>query len=77
LIDFPVQGWRGSAIQRHAEEVGIPAHSIVRSRTRVEKVTLPFANFGDVDGSDLMGIVWAAGPKTGTFILDLDNIRVE
>jgi hypothetical protein len=38
---------------------------------------LSFATFGDVDGSDLMGIVWAAGPKTGTFALDLDEIRIE
>jgi imidazolonepropionase-like amidohydrolase len=42
-----------------------------------KQFTLPFASFGDVDGSDLMGIVWAAGPKTGTFVLNLDNIRVE
>jgi len=42
-----------------------------------KQFTLPFAIFGDIDGSDLMGIVWAAGPKTGTFILDLDNIRIE
>jgi hypothetical protein len=30
-----------------------------------------------VDGSDIMGFVWAAGPKTGAFTLSLDNIRME
>ena len=39
--------------------------------------TMPFASFGGADGSDIMGIVWAAGPKAGAFVLELDNVRVE
>ena len=39
--------------------------------------TLSFAAFGDVDGSDIMAIAWAAGPKTGPFQLELDNIRLQ
>jgi hypothetical protein len=42
-----------------------------------KQFTMPFASFGGLDGSDVMAIVWAAGPKTGTFALTLDNIRVE
>jgi len=38
---------------------------------------MPFASFGDVDGSDLMGIIWAGGPTPGTFVFDPDNIRIE
>ena len=41
------------------------------------QITLPFSRFGDVDGSDIMAIVWAAGPKTGKFVLELDSIRLE
>ena len=41
-----------------------------------KQYTLSFASFG-VDGSDIMAIVWAAGPKTGTFEFELDNIRIE
>jgi hypothetical protein len=36
-----------------------------------------FTAFGDVDGSDIMAIAWAAGPKTGPFQLELDNIRLQ
>ena len=39
--------------------------------------TLTFAAFGDVDGIDIMAIAWAAGPKTGPFQLELDNIRLQ
>jgi imidazolonepropionase-like amidohydrolase len=42
-----------------------------------KQFTLPFASFGGIDGSDIMSIVWAAGPWTGTFEFRLDNIRVE
>jgi imidazolonepropionase-like amidohydrolase len=41
-----------------------------------KQFTLTFAAFGDVDGSDIMAIAWAAGPKTGPFQLELDNIRL-
>ena len=43
----------------------------------MKQVTLAFADFGDLDGSDIMGITWAAGPKTGPFQLELDNIRLQ
>ena len=39
--------------------------------------TLPFASFGGLDGSDTMGIVWTAGPKTGPFAFELDNVRLQ
>jgi imidazolonepropionase-like amidohydrolase len=42
-----------------------------------KQLTLPFASFGGLDGSDIMAIVWCAGPKTGTFEFELDNIRVQ
>jgi imidazolonepropionase-like amidohydrolase len=42
-----------------------------------KQVTLPFASFGDLDGSDIMAIVWSAGPKTGAFEFQLDNIRLQ
>jgi imidazolonepropionase-like amidohydrolase len=42
-----------------------------------KQFTLPFASFGGLDGSDIMAIVWAAGPKTGTFEFQLDNIRMQ
>jgi hypothetical protein len=41
-----------------------------------KQVTLTLASFG-VDGSDIMAFVWAAGPKTGKFVLGLDNIRLQ
>jgi imidazolonepropionase-like amidohydrolase len=42
-----------------------------------KQFTLPFAAFGDVDGSDIMAIAWTAGPKTGKFELELDSIRLQ
>ena len=42
-----------------------------------KQFTLTFAAFGDVDGIDIMAIAWAAGPKTGPFQLELDNIRLQ
>ena len=42
-----------------------------------KQITLPFAAFGDVDGSDIMAIAWTAGPKTGKFELELDSIRLQ
>jgi hypothetical protein len=42
-----------------------------------KQFTLTFASFGDLDGSDIMGIVWCAGPKTGTFAFQLDNVRLQ
>jgi len=42
-----------------------------------KQFTLPFARFGGTDGSDIMGIAWAAGPQPGAFTLALDNIRIE
>jgi hypothetical protein len=42
-----------------------------------KQFTITFAAFGDVDGSDIMAIAWAAGPKTGPFELELDNIRLQ
>ena len=41
-----------------------------------KQVTLTLASFG-VDGSDIMALCWAAGPKTGKFVLGLDNIRLQ
>jgi imidazolonepropionase-like amidohydrolase len=41
-----------------------------------KQVTLTLASFG-VDGSDIMAFVWAAGPKTGKFVLGLDSIRLQ
>ncbi len=40
-----------------------------------KQFTFPFAKFG-TDGSDVMGIAWTAGPKTGKFVFALDNIRL-
>ena len=42
-----------------------------------KQVTLTFASFGGIDGSDIMAFVWAAGPKTGKFEMGLDNIRLQ
>lgn len=42
-----------------------------------KQFTFPFSSFGGADGSDIIGIAWAAGPKTGTFTLQLDNVRVD
>jgi imidazolonepropionase-like amidohydrolase len=42
-----------------------------------KKFTIPLASFGGLDGSDIMAIVWAAGPAKGPFSLLLDNIRFE
>jgi hypothetical protein len=42
-----------------------------------KQVTLPFASFEGIDGSDIMAIVWCGGPKTGTFEFELDNVRIE
>jgi hypothetical protein len=42
-----------------------------------KQFTLPFASFGGLDGSDTMGIVWTAGPKTGPFAFELDNVRLQ
>ena len=42
-----------------------------------KQFTMPFASFGAIDGSDLLGIAWIAGPKTGTFSFELDSIRLE
>ncbi|HEY1220356.1 MAG: CIA30 family protein [Bryobacteraceae bacterium] len=42
-----------------------------------KQFTMPFASFGSIDGSDIIGIAWAAGPQTGAFTLGLDNIRLE
>jgi hypothetical protein len=42
-----------------------------------KQFTMPIASFGGLDGSDLMAIVWAAGPKTGAYSLWLDNVRLQ
>jgi imidazolonepropionase-like amidohydrolase len=42
-----------------------------------KQFTLTFASFGDLDGSDIMAIVWCAGPKTGSFAFELDNVRLQ
>ena len=42
-----------------------------------KQFTLTFASFGGLDGSDIMALVWCAGPKTGTFAFELDNVRLE
>jgi hypothetical protein len=42
-----------------------------------KQFTLPFASFGDIDGSDIMAIVWSGGPKLGPFEFQLDNIRLQ
>ncbi len=42
-----------------------------------KQVTIPFASFGPVDGSDIMAIVWSGGPKLGAFDFSLDNIRLQ
>lgn len=42
-----------------------------------KQFTLTFASFGDLDGSDIMAIVWCAGPKTGMFAFELDNVRMQ
>ena len=42
-----------------------------------KQITLPFASFGAIDGSDIMAIAWTAGPKTGKFELELDSIRLQ
>jgi hypothetical protein len=42
-----------------------------------QQFTLTFASFGDLDGSDIMGIVWSAGPRTGTFAFELDDVRLQ
>jgi len=42
-----------------------------------KQFTMTFASFGDLDGSDIMAFVWAAGPKTGGFALTLDDIRLQ
>ena len=42
-----------------------------------KQFSFPFASFSGADGSDIIGIAWAAGPQTGAFTLALDNIRLE
>jgi hypothetical protein len=42
-----------------------------------KQFTLPFASFGGLDGSDIMGIAWTAGPQTGPFVFELDNVRLQ
>ncbi len=42
-----------------------------------KQVTMTFKSIGDIDGSDIMGLIWAAGPKPGKFELYLDNIRLQ
>jgi imidazolonepropionase-like amidohydrolase len=42
-----------------------------------KQFTLTFAGFGGLDGSDIMGIAWTAGPKTGPFAFELDNVRLQ
>lgn len=42
-----------------------------------KQFTLQFASFGGIDGSDIMGIAWTAGPPTGAFTFGLDNIRIQ
>jgi hypothetical protein len=42
-----------------------------------KQFTLPFASFGELDGSDIMAIVWSAGPQTGAFEFELDNIQIK
>ncbi len=42
-----------------------------------KEFALPFADFAGIDGSDIMGIAWTAGPKTGTYELSLDSVRLD
>jgi len=54
-----------------------PATQTFVAGTEWKEFTMPFASFGGLDGSDIMGIVWAAGPKAGAFAFTLDNVRLE
>jgi len=42
-----------------------------------KQFTFTFQSFGDLDGSDIEAIIWAAGPKPGKFDLLLDNIKLQ
>ena len=42
-----------------------------------KQFTMSLASFNGLDGSDLMAIIWAAGPKTGPYSLLLDNVRLQ
>jgi imidazolonepropionase-like amidohydrolase len=53
-----------------------PASQTFVAAPEWKEYVLPFTAFG-VDGSGIMGIAWAAGPKIGTFELRLDNVRLE
>ncbi len=39
------------------------------------EVSLPFAAFNGMDGTELLGVVFAAGPALGAFTFDLDDVR--
>jgi imidazolonepropionase-like amidohydrolase len=54
-----------------------PATQTFAAEPEWKQFTLAFAGFGDLDGSDIMAIVWSAGPKTGAFAFELDNVRMQ
>jgi hypothetical protein len=54
-----------------------PATQTFTAGPEWKQFTLPFAGFGEIDGSDIMAFVWCGGPKTGTFAFELDSIRLQ
>jgi imidazolonepropionase-like amidohydrolase len=41
-----------------------------------QRITLPISEFDGLDGRDLTGIVWTAGPRPGKFSFQLDEIEL-
>jgi imidazolonepropionase-like amidohydrolase len=65
-------------VMMFAQHLGFqPATQTFVAGPEWKQFTLPFTSFDGLDGSDIMAIVWCAGPKTGTFEFELDNIRVQ
>jgi len=40
-----------------------------------KEITLPFSAFGDIDGHDIMAVIFAGGPAAGPFSFRIDEVR--
>jgi hypothetical protein len=42
-----------------------------------KQVRFAISDFADIDGRDIMAVIWAAGPTPGAFDFRIDDVRFE
>ena len=54
----------------------IPAAQPFTAGPEWREIVMPFASFSNIDGADLRGILFSAGPEQGAFRFLIDEVRL-